>query len=108
MTLARTAVCALWVCGCAEADVARVPDSVAEDIAISEHDPGPACCPLETVEVRSGKHEGPSLEALRLYAWRRAVNYVVLDTFSILDDGEEGTVLLRARLYRCPQLARLQ
>jgi hypothetical protein len=108
MTLGRVAWCALCLCACAEGEVSRLPAPIVDTVEVSAHPPGPDCWPLETVEVRSGKHDGSSVEALRLYAWRRAVNYVVLDTFSILDDSDENLVLMRARLYRCPALVRVQ
>lgn len=94
--------------GCAEVEPARLPTELADTVVLSAQDPGAACCPLESVEVRSRRSEGPAGEALRLYAWRRAANYVVIDTFSILDETSPDMVLLRARLYRCPALIRVQ
>ena len=95
-------------CGCAGVEPAQLPTAIAETVVLSAQAPGSACCALEQVEVRSRRADGPSADALRLYAWRRAANYVVLDTFSILDDTSEDLVLVRARLYRCPALVRVQ
>jgi hypothetical protein len=96
------------MCGCAEVEATRLPTEVADTVQLSAHEPGPACGALEQVEVRSRRHDAPSADALRLYAWQRDANYVVLDSFSILDDDNEDVVLVRARLYRCPPLVRIQ
>jgi hypothetical protein len=107
MALARIVCGALGLCGCA-AELPQLPDSVADSVALSSNDPGRACCPLESVEVRARHEDSSSLAALRLYAWRRDANYVMLDSFAVLDEGDAEMVLLRGRLYRCPPLVRLQ
>jgi hypothetical protein len=104
MTLGRVLCCTLWVCGCAEAELERTPTAIADAVEISSRAPGAACAPLETLEVHSGKHDSPTTEVLRQYAWQRAANYVVLDTFSVYDEKDADVVLVRARLYRCPPL----
>jgi hypothetical protein len=96
------------VCGCAETEVERLPTAIADTVQLSARAPGAECGALEQVEVRSRRHDSPSADALRLYAWQRDANYVVLDSFSILDDSNEDMVLVRARLYRCPALVRVQ
>ncbi len=87
--------------GCAEGERERVHDR-ADEVQIGERAPGPACRPLEWVEVRSGHGDEPGSQALRAYAVERGANYVVIDTFRVLDDGDEEGVLTRARLFACP------
>src|SRR5437763_16608361 len=68
--------------GCADVDGMRLPDAIADTVEMSAREPGAACRALEQVEVRSRRHDSPSADALRLYAWRRDANYVLLDSFS--------------------------
>ena len=91
--------------GCAEAELDRAPTGPADTVQLSNREPGSACRPLECVEVRSGRDDEPSSEVLRSYAADRGANYVVIDTFSVLDERTDEAVLTRARLFRCPALA---
>jgi hypothetical protein len=95
-------------CGCAGVERARLPAEISDGVVLAAQEPGPACCALERVEVRSRRAEAPAADALRLYAWRRSANYVVLDAFAVLDETSDDQVLMRARLYRCPALVRVQ
>ena len=96
--LLLAAVCA----GCADEEIDRRPTRVDDAVQLSNREPGPACRPLECVEVRSGREERPTGDALRAYAAYRGANYVVLDTFAVYDEPDDEAVLTRARLFRCP------
>lgn len=98
---------ALAAGGCAEEEVERAPTRPADTVQVASRDPGPGCRRLECVEVRSGRDDEPSSEALRAYAAERGANYVVVDNFSVYDDDADFLVLTRARLFACPALARL-
>jgi hypothetical protein len=93
--------------GCAEDELERAPGHVGDEVQVANRDPGPACRALAAVEVRSGRDDEPSENALRDYAAERGANYVVIDTFSVYDETEDSQVLTRARLFSCPRLAQL-
>jgi hypothetical protein len=91
----------LAVAGCYD-DMEPVPTRLDDAVQMANREPGPACCGLEAVEVRSTKSQQPTYDALRAYATTRHANYVVVDTFSVYDMPDDEAVLTRARLYRCP------
>jgi len=91
---------ALAGAGCAEEALERGPARRADAVQLSNREPGPACRPLECVEVRSGHDDVTSSDALRAYAAERGANYIVIDTFSVF--AEHDDVLTRARLFCCP------
>ena len=97
---------ALAAGGCAEDELERGAGRIGDEVQLANRDPGPACCALETIEVRSGRADEPCTSALRDYAAERGANYVVLDTFSVFESEDEA-VLTRARLFCCPRLATL-
>jgi hypothetical protein len=92
--------------GCADLESTRLPTMSPEPVQLSAHVPGSTCCALESVEVSSRRGDSSSEETLRLHALRRSANYVVLESFSVIDEGGEELVRVRARLYRCPQVPR--
>ncbi len=102
--LAFAIVLAVAAAGCAEEPLERAPDRIVDEVQVANRDPGPACRPLVAVEVRSGRDDMPSSEALRNYAAARGANYVVVDTFSVYDEREDSEVLTRARLFCCPRI----
>lgn len=102
---ALCAGCALACAGCAEEELERVPTRCSGDVVLSNREPGAACRALEAIEVRSGRDDEPTGDAMRAYAASRGANYVVVDTFSVYDEGDESSVLTRARLFACPALA---
>lgn len=89
--------------GCAETELERAPGPVRDEVQLANRDPGSACRPLFAVEVRSGRNDVPTSDAVRDYAAARGANYVVIDTFSVYDDDEAEDVLTRARLFACPR-----
>jgi hypothetical protein len=91
--------------GCADLESTRLPAASPDPVQFSARRPGSTCCTLETVEVRSRPGDRTSAETLRWYALRRAANYVVLEAFSVLDETGGELVRVRARLYRCPEVA---
>ena len=98
---------ALLATGCFDDEFERVPTRLDDRVQLANRDPGPACCGLEAVEVRSGNKERPTLETLRAYAIQRDANYVVVDSFSVDEVPYRESVLTSARLFRCPQLTQL-
>lgn len=97
---------ALLLCaGCADEELDPRPTPIDDAVQLTNREPGPACRPLECVEVRSGRQDSPTSDALRAYAAHRGANYVVLDTFAVYDEPEDEAVLTRARLFRCPAFA---
>ena len=93
---------AVALAGCAEDELERNDDAIADSVQLAERDPGPACRGIAAVEVRSGQNDAPSSATLRQYAATRGANYVVVDTFSVYDEPEPNSVLTRARLFFCP------
>lgn len=96
---------AIAAAGCAEEELERTSDHVADTVQLATRDPGAGCKGLGAVEVRSGSKDVPSSATLRDYAATHGANYVVVDTFSVYDEAEDATVLTRARLFACPRLA---
>jgi hypothetical protein len=89
--------------GCAEDELDRVSvQRPADTVVLASRDPGPGCCALDAIEVRSGRDDEPSSDTLRYYAARRGANYVVIDTFTVYDESTDTPVLTRARLFSCP------
>ncbi len=91
----------LLAAGCATDETTLVPTRVARGVELSNREPGACCRPVESVEVRSGPGDAPTSEALGQYALARGANYVVYDTFTVLEAPAE-LVLTRARLFSCP------
>ena len=98
------ALAAAAAAGCAEDELDRAPRPAADAVQLANREPGAGCCGLGAVEVRSGRDDEPSSEALREYAAARGANYVVVDTFTVYDDSEDTPVLTRARLFRCARV----
>jgi hypothetical protein len=92
---------ATWLVGCVEERVCARLDP-APWIELSTVPAGPACEPMEAVEMHSGERDPTGHELLREYAAARGANYVVLDAFGALRTGEEIVAVNRARLFRCP------
>ncbi len=88
--------------GCADVELERAATRPADAVQLSSREPGPACRALACVEVRSGRDDEPSSEALRAWAVEHGANYVVLDTFRVFDETDDRAVLTRARLFACP------
>jgi len=86
--------------GCAEERVCVRPDR--PWVELSTVEAGPACQPLEAVEMQSGEHDPSSHELLRAYAADRGANYVVLDAFGAIKTDDDILAITRARLFRCP------
>lgn len=95
---------ALLFCACAEDE--PLPTPVTDPVQISGREPGPGCRLLQAVEVRSGRGEDPAHAVLSNYAAEQRSNYVVLDGFTVLEEPEESVVIVRARLFCCPLVAR--
>jgi hypothetical protein len=93
---------ALLASGCADEELERAPTRLADRVQLGNREPGPSCRALEHVEVRSGRRDRPTSDALRAYAVERGANYIVVDTFSVFDEVEDSVVLTRARLFYCP------
>jgi hypothetical protein len=92
----------LLASGCVDEELDRAPTRVADVVQVSNRNPSPRCHGLESVEVRSGKREASTSDALRAYAAARGSNYVVVDTFSVFAAETETVILTRARLFACP------
>lgn len=92
----------LALAGCAESAPLVQPSTT--PLALADREPGPACRLLGAVEVRSGPGEDPAHLVLRDYARTRRADYVRLDGFTVLEGAEGSVVVLRARLYCCPEI----
>ena len=93
---------ALFTAACAEDESIRLSEHVADVVQLADREPAGDCRPIVAVEVHSGRNDLPSADTLRAYAHQRGANYVVIDTFSVYDGGDDSEVLTRARLFRCP------
>ncbi len=87
---------AIAIAGCAEE---QIEARAVEPVQMARQDPQ-GCVALAPIELRSAPNDAPSSERLREEALDRGANYVVVDTFRLLDD--EPSLITRARLYRCP------
>jgi hypothetical protein len=87
---------AIAFAGCAEDEIAV---RAVEPVQLARQDPT-GCAALAPLELRTAPNDAPTSERLREEALDRGANYVVVDTFRLLDD--ETSLLTRARLYRCP------
>jgi hypothetical protein len=92
--------------GCADVESTMRPALIPDPVQFSAEEPGSTCRCLQRVEVSSRSGDSSSEETLRLYALRRAANYVLLEAFSVFEETGDDLVRVRARLYRCPQAAR--
>jgi hypothetical protein len=84
--------CCLLLVGCAELPPA--PDRV----RLVNSEPPSSCAPVEAVELRSRPNECTSREMLHSYALERGADWVVLDSFTVLDDDQ---VIAQGRLFAC-------
>jgi hypothetical protein len=71
-------------------------------VEFSTVDPGPSCRPVGAVEVRAGERDPTTHEILNAYALERGGNYVVLDSFGVIDGLEDIYAVTRARVLACP------
>jgi hypothetical protein len=92
---------AVLLAGCVEEEDVR-PTRVIQRVQLSVSEPPPGCRPLDAVEVRSGQRDPTTHEVLSEYAAERGANYVVLDSFAVLDARDDIFAVTRARLFSCP------
>ncbi len=92
--MARWSLCAVLLAGCVEAaPVER------ERVRFVDREPA-ACRRVEAVEVESDHGQCSTRQQLLHYAAIRGANYVVLDSFTVLDPLDPP-VIARARLFSC-------
>jgi hypothetical protein len=87
---------ALLFTGCVEALSEK-----REEVRFVDREPL-ACRGVEAVEVESDGGQCTTREQLLHYAAMRGANYVVLDSFTVLD-ALNPPVIARARLFACRQ-----
>lgn len=89
-----------FVVGCQEATT-TTPLRNADAVTLSNIAPHPSCRSLEMAEVRAPEGQSRVYDLLRTYAADLGANYVVIDSFAVIDGGTETEVIARARLFYC-------
>jgi hypothetical protein len=88
----------LWLAGCIEEQVVRLPTHLTESVQVSRSEPEGHCRALGAIEAHSGDMEYNTYESaydrLRSNAALRGGNYVVIDAVNT-------SAVIQGRLFRC-------
>lgn len=95
-----TMAAAILVVGCG-AETVTTPLRHSDAVTLSNVPPHPSCRALEMAEVRAPEGQTRVYELLRGWAAEVGANYVVVDSFAVIDGGTESEVIARARLFHC-------